>query len=66
MKTERLVTSFKAGDRVQTHPATDAWMRGDRFGTVSCIGWRHVIVVLDRSGRTRRFAPRNLLPVEVA
>ena len=25
---------FKIGDRVQLHPATDDWMRGDRYGDV--------------------------------
>lgn len=24
------------GVRVELHPATDAWMQGDRFGTVTC------------------------------
>lgn len=28
---------LKPGDRVQLHPATDHWMRGDRYGTVSRI-----------------------------
>ena len=55
--------AFKVGQHVETHPATNAWMRGDRFGTVDRIGRLYVVVKLDRSGRTLRFAPRNLLPV---
>jgi hypothetical protein len=27
-------TLLSAGDRVELHPATDAWMRGERFGEV--------------------------------
>ena len=47
------------GTRVQIHPAHDAWMRGDRFGTVERIGMRHkgartVFVRMDRSGRLLR------------
>lgn len=26
------------GDRIQVHPATDLWMRGDRYGTVISTG----------------------------
>jgi hypothetical protein len=26
--------SYKVGDRVEIHPATDLWMRGARFGVV--------------------------------
>lgn len=29
---------MKTGDRVQLHPATDDWMRGDRFGEVVGFG----------------------------
>jgi hypothetical protein len=54
-------SDFKVGERVQTHPATDAWMRGDRYGTVSSIGHRYVFVRMDRSGRELRFHPRNLI-----
>lgn len=32
--------SFKRGERVALHPATDLWMRGYRFATVvrRCVG----------------------------
>ena len=38
--------------RVQLHPATDAWMQGDRFGTVTKIGGRYIHIKMDKSGRT--------------
>ena len=28
------LSDFPKGQRVTTHPATDAWMRGDRYGVV--------------------------------
>ena len=46
-----------AGDRVATHPATDAWMMGDRAGVVVAVGARFVHVRCDRSNRVRRFRP---------
>lgn len=54
---------FETGLRVQAHPATDAFMFGDRYGQVVKIGHRWVHVAMDRSGRTRKFSPANLLPV---
>lgn len=62
---------FTPGTRVQLHPATDAWMQGDRFGTVigygrrskrQVSGPRPILVKMDRSGRTRRLHPDNILP----
>ena len=41
---------FEVGQRVQAHPATDRWMRGDRFGTVEEVGTRFVWVRFDLSG----------------
>ena len=60
------------GDRVALHPATDHWMRGDRFGTIHGFGrraefvdtftgekeWvRTVLVDLDKSGKRVRLHP---------
>lgn len=53
---------FTPGQRVQTHPATNAWMRGDRFGTVTSICRKHVRVHLDKSDRAVFFLPQNLIP----
>ncbi len=60
-QTDLLLEQFTVGDRVELHPATDRWMRGDRFGTVAKLGRRYVHVKLDRSGDTRQFAPENVV-----
>ena len=69
---------FAIGQRVETHPATDAWMQGDRFGEVVGYGrsreyvdtftrehamTRPVRVKMDRSGRVLRFHPSYLSEV---
>jgi len=52
------------GDRVQVHPATDTWMRGDRYGeVVGLVRCDRVKVLLDRSGRTLVFHVSNILEV---
>lgn len=48
--------------RVELHPATDAWMRGDRFGTITHVGRSSVTVRLDKSGRETRVAAYNIRP----
>lgn len=50
--------------RVELHPATDAWMQGDRFGVVERIGKRWIYVRLDRSQRILPFSLRNLSPIK--
>jgi len=52
------------GQRVQLHPATDAWMRGERYGTVVTLGRTLVHVRMDVSGRTLTFPPGLLIPVD--
>jgi hypothetical protein len=52
---------YREGQRVQLHPGTDRWMRGDRYGTVLRTGRKYVRVLMDRSGHTIRVAPENLL-----
>lgn len=42
--------SIKVGTRVQVPAHWDAWMMGDRYGTIVKIG-RRVTVKLDKSGR---------------
>src|SRR5215831_12261189 len=58
-----VLADFTVSARVESHPATDAWIMGDRYGTVVKVGRKLVHVKMDRSGRVRRFAPRNLLTV---
>lgn len=60
------------GQRVELSPATDMWMRGDRFGTVTkdsipcdiryaVLKPRFLISVkMDRSGKTIKIHPRNV------
>ena len=52
---------FSVGDKVQLHPATDTWMRGDRYGTVAKVTRSRVSVTLDVSGQTRKFNPSLIL-----
>ena len=51
------------GPRIQSHPATDIWMRGYRFGYVTRLGNKYVTVVLTGIGgdeRTFKLSPRNI------
>ena len=54
-------STFVVGQRVELHPACDAWMQGDRFGVVTKIGTKYVHVKMDRSGRTLQKLPKNVL-----
>lgn len=64
---------MKVGDRVQLHPSTDAWMRGDRYGEVTAekvkstrlhdVEFKMYRVRLDKSGRQFWFFSTNLLEV---
>ena len=51
---------MQKGSRVQTHPATDAFMQGDRFGTVTLVGHKLIHVKMDTSGHTLKFNERDL------
>ena len=55
---------FTRGQRVQLHPGTDAWMRGDRYGEIVKINKKSVRVKLDKSGRVRNASPANLEIIE--
>lgn len=57
------VRDFLPGYRVQLHPATDAWMRGDRYGTITQVGRKNLHVQMDRSGRSLRVAPGNIFEI---
>ena len=51
MTLEHKPSDFRTGDRVELHPATTMWMRGDRYATVTRVGSTRVTVHLDRSAR---------------
>lgn len=54
------------GQRVQVHPASDTWMRGDRYGVIESFGAQsnYARVRMDRSGRLRLFHPDLLIPTD--
>ena len=54
---------FSVGDRVQTHPATDNWMRGLRYGKVERVAF-HVGVRFD-NGSYKLIRKSDLIPVEI-
>ena len=53
-------TPIRNGERVRTHPATDAWMQGDRYGYVVEHTGNRVLVQLD-SGRRQWFKREDVL-----
>jgi ribosomal protein L21E len=57
------VAEYKRGDRVQLHMSMDAWLRGDRYGTVTHTTKVCVVVRMDKSGRIKRVAPELLMRV---
>lgn len=65
MRTQNTIDDFETGQRVQLHPATDAWMSGDRYGTVEGAGrgGKTLKIRMDRSGKVRQMRPDNLMPV---
>ncbi len=54
------ITEFKPGDRIEMHPATDMWMRGARYATVTSIGHKLLRVHLDATNRIVYVSPRNV------
>jgi hypothetical protein len=59
-QTNLLLSQYAVGDRVELSPATDWWMRGDRFGEVVKIGRFYLHVKLDRSELIHKFVPENI------
>lgn len=59
----RRPTDFLVGQRAALHPATDAWMRGERYGTVIKIGREMVQLRMD-SSRYLGVSPHNLRVVQ--
>jgi ribosomal protein L21E len=61
MTTSTIPHDFAVGDRIQMHPATDAWMRGDRYGeVVKLLRGGAYKVKLDVSGLTKTVTPENI------
>lgn len=57
------IGQFKKGQRVELHPATDSWMKGDRYGEVAMVLKGFVYVKLDKSGLLCKFDPKNILEI---
>jgi len=51
------------GDRIQLSPATDAWMRGDRYGEIVKVTRQNFHVKMDKSGRTLRVSRNQQVQV---
>ena len=59
------MTEYQIGDRVQLHPATDDWVRGDRYGQIVSMPstrdrFKRYEILMDRSNRVRRHAAGNI------
>jgi hypothetical protein len=53
-------TEAYVGQRVEIHPGTDTWMRGDRYGEIVKLGHSWVSVRFDRSERVLQVAAVRL------
>jgi len=51
---------FEVGYRVELHPATDRWMMGDRYGTVTKVDRKVLTVKMDKSNHAIRVHPSNI------
>lgn len=54
---------FEVGQRIETQPWTDAWMRGERYGVVTIVGRRYIHARMDASRAVRKFLPETLREV---
>ena len=52
-----IIGAHAVGMRVELHPGMDAWMAGDRYGTIVKVTRQRIHVRLDKSGRTLRLLP---------
>ncbi len=57
------ITDLRPGQRIQMGPWTDIWMCGDRYGTVTSVGYKAAVVRLDVSGRLKQVYPSEILEV---
>jgi hypothetical protein len=56
-----IAQDYGVGDRVQLHPATDAWLRGDRYGQIRKVTQKFYHIAMDTSGRVLRVRPSQIL-----
>lgn len=54
------LSDFTVNNRIELHPATDAWMRGDRYGTIVARGRKYLRVKMDRSLRVIKVSPASV------
>lgn len=52
------------GDRVKIHPTSEAFLAGERYGTVESVGRIWVRIIGDRSGKLFRLPPWAVQPVD--
>lgn len=57
------LTDFTVGDRIRIHPASDWFMRGVVFATVTVVGRKALTVKADRMILTFKLHPRNVLEI---
>lgn len=57
------LADFHAGQRVAIHPASDLWMRGVRYGTVTRVGKLTLFVRADSGHGIYRVSTRNVLRI---
>jgi hypothetical protein len=56
------VTDFKLGDRIRLHPATDLFMRGIRYATVTQVGRTRILAKSDQ-GRELNLSPTHIIEI---
>ena len=59
-----ILRQYLLGRRVELHPATDAWMMGDRYGTIVKVNKSNVSIKMEKSGRTLKVTENNYTEVE--
>lgn len=61
--TDTITAGYSVKDRVQIHPATDRWTRGDRYGEIERVTKTRLHVRMDRSKQLVTFHPDNILEI---
>ena len=57
---------LQTGQRVELHPGTDRWMRGDRYATIQRVttrGQRRYWLLFDKSNALKAFSASNVRPI---